>query len=347
MKSLVFHLALLLVGAALSYGAQRDATDKKKDGEVTVVDGAVLGAIRYANEDGTLTITRDERAPKEQASAYVVTLVRLVVDETAPKAAPAPPPAAADAGVEGDGGASAPEPPKVERTFTFPPSKSLTRAIEKLFPLIARRSLDDVPADRLAAMGLDAPKASISVTVDGKEHTFDVGARTYGGQARYLRDRATGRVHLLDGTTISGLEGTEAKLSERKVISDTTDDIVKIVLAEGPTERAFVHVEREQAAKRYFAAVGAESERVDAVDGALDALKKLRATRYLDDTARAGREPVITFAIERADAPPEKGVLFAPVDGKALVAIGRWTIEVGEAPAKDVVDDVRAALQTP
>jgi len=334
MKSLVVHTVALVVGAALAWSVADDGKKKggADDAEVVVVSGAALTRATLMTPGGTAVV---EPQPKESGRLPAVRLTRQVVDE---KLAPQ----AKESEAPGDAGVDEVELPMVERTFVFPGGSTVTRALEGLLPLKARRVLTDVAPDRLPAMGLAEPKSALTLVVDGKEHTFDVGEKTYGNTARYLRKRGESDVLLVENSALAGLEGTETKLSERRLVTVAPEKILTATIARDGKERAFTHQEREQAAKRFFAPRETPDEKSDEADAVVSTLRKLRAREYLEE--RPTEAPVVTLRLEREGGAPIVVALFPTVDGSALLQVDEWTARITEAQAKDLDDDTRAAL---
>jgi hypothetical protein len=333
MKMLSIHAVLLLVAAFLAWSvAEKDPT-AKEDTEKVVLEGKRLVKATLVTPGGTAVV---ETREGDATALPSVRLTRKVVDESIAPRMPTPAPATDDAGVAEE------ELPMIDKTFTFPGGSTVTRALEGLFPLKARRVLADVPSERLAPMGLESPKSTLTLVVDGTEHVYDVGEKTYGNTARYLRKRGEQSVLLVDNNAISGLEGTETKLSERRLVTEALENITGLSLAVDGRERSFVQQEREQANKRFFAPKDALEEKSDEAEAVVGSLRKLRSREYVD--APPAEAPLLSVRLERAEGAPIDVAMWPIVDGVAFVRAGAWTAKVTEGQAKDLVDDVRAAV---
>lgn len=334
MKTLIVHTVALAVGAALAWSVAGD--EKKKgasdDQEVVIVDGKALARATLTTPGGTAVV---EPRAKDSGRLPAVRLTREVVDETVAKK-PSEDAQKADAGVDDVAL------PMVERTFVFPGGSTVTRALEGLLPLKARRVLSDVGADRLPAMGLAEPKSTLTLVVDGKEHVFDVGEKTYGNTARYVRRRGESDVLLIDNNALSGIEGTETKLSERRLVTVAPEKILTVAIARDGKERVFAHQERDQANKRFFAPRETPDEKSDEADAVVSTLRKLRAREYVEE--RPSEPPVVQLRVEREGGAPVAIALWGVVDGTAFVQVDEWTARITESQAKDLDDDTRAAL---
>jgi hypothetical protein len=334
MRSLIAHGFLLVFAVVLAWSvAERDPSPKDA-AETVVLEGKRLVRASLVTPAGTVAVEPHER---DATALPTVHLTRMVVDETVAPRPSAPVDASNDAGAPDE------ELPMISKTFRFPGGSTVTRAIEGLFPLKARRVLTDVPTERLVAMGLDSPKSTLTLVVDAVEHVYDVGEKTYGNTARYLKKRGESRVFLVDNNAISGLEGTETKLSERRLVTEALENVTLLSLKVDDRERAFTHQEREQAKKRYFAPVGTADEKSDEAEAVIGTLRKLRAREFID--AAPNDAPVVTARLERIEGPPIEIAMWAIVDGSAQVRVGDWFAKVAEAQVKDLLDDVRAAVR--
>lgn len=345
-KALVAHVALLVLGLTCAAWMWRAPTTSAGEGKVTLLDHALADVerIELRGADSVVELTS---YPDGEDLAWAVKLVRSVAE----RPAPGPRDDVADAGVAGaaDGGAEpaagGPEAKKEPKTFVFPAGSSVVRSVEKLAPFIVDRSLSDVPQERLATMGLDDPKEELVIVARGKTWRYQVGGKTYGGRGYYLRGE-DGVVHLAPGDALRGLEGTETKLAERRLVTLPLEDIAAASFERKGRKGRFVHTDRDQPKKRFFALEGSPEEKNDEASGAVGALRRMRSTRYLvPEEASPGDRPLaLAFVLERADGGRVEGRIYEPQGGQALVVVDRWTAEVSEGQAKAVLDDVDAAL---
>jgi hypothetical protein len=336
--ALIVHLVALALGLALAFSALKAPDDKKADSEEqTLLDGTLedLERVSYSSQDGDVTLTPVDDGGER---SWAVELVREVADK------PTAGEPQADAGVAGDGGTLEAE--KKPRRFRFPAGRPVTRMLDKLAPFVVKRTIDDVPAERLASMGFGGDDVgTLEVTVKGRSLSFMVGGQTYGGSQRYLKDKE-GRIHLAPGAIFRGLEGTETRLSERRIVPLDVDEITQVLVAVGDKSRVFVHQDREQPKKRYFAAEEAPEEKSDEASAVVTDLRRLRARAWLlpEEIDLDGRELLASFTVRRHEAGELSGKVFSAKDGTALVQVGNWSAHVTEGMAKGLVDDINAAL---
>jgi hypothetical protein len=355
-RGLIAQAGLLIVGAALAWWAWSfDEDSSSKQGVVLAqLEPADVEEISLTAPKTALTVTplkegddvswkaSLEHEPKPDKKAA------KTKSPHGPSQDAGPPPK--DAGPRGDGGptsdaGAAPVELAAKRiTSRFPGGRQLVRSLDKLTPLVARRSLGVVPADQLTRMGLDAPERTLVVKAKGKTWTFDIGEGTYGDQARYAKLRGSDEVVLLESAAVRGLEGSVQRLMEARVVSVGLDEMTGLnVESEGRTA-VFDHMEREQPKKRRFVVKGQADEKSDEAQGLVATLRGLRAREYVTDEAVAGAKRVARFKIDRHEKPALTVELYEAPDDSYLLRAGPWVGVVPASRGKNLVDDVSAAL---
>jgi hypothetical protein len=345
-RGLIGHAALLLVSAALAWWAwTAEETSSSQEGVLlAALEEADLEEVSFRSPKGELTVLPHKEGDE------VSWRVTLVHDEEAdkPKKDDKAHKKVTDAGpADGgsDAGAPEPEPAPKRVTSRFPGGRQLTRSLDKLTPLRARRSLGKVGDDQLERMGLDQPERLLVVKAKGKTWTFDVGESTYGDQARYALLRDKGEVVLLESAAVRGLEGRVTRLMEARVVTAALDEITAFTVESGGRSAAFIHVEREQPKKRHFTSKADPDVKSDEAQGLIATLRGLRARKYVDERALAAATPVARFKIDRHEKPPLSVALYEQPDGDDyLLHAGPWVGEVPASRGKNLVDDVTAAL---
>lgn len=343
----IAHAALLLVGALLSYLAWNRPDDGGDDEELVLaeLEEKDLEQVTLTWPEGELTVT-----PLGEAEQRTWAATLSYEKDEKPDEKDADEKGADEKGDDeqvADAGpvVEAKEPTKVRVTERFPGGRSVERAMKALAPLRARRSLGQVAADRLDAMGLDSPERKLVVRAKGKAWTFVVGEATYGDQARYAKLEGRDEVLLLDSAAVRGLEGTPSRLMEPRIVTLESEEIAAMTLTSGERRATFTHVDRDQPKKRHFVLEGAPEQRSEEAAGLLSTLRGLRVTKYVDKAALAGASPRATITLARAEGDPV-AVTIHEVSGGSdfIVEAGSWIAEVPAARAKNLLDDVTAAL---
>ena len=103
----------------------------------------------------------------------------------------------------------------VERKqLAFKGNASADKLLAALAPFRAKRKLGSEVADP-AELGLDEPAATLTVVTGSGEHTYELGQTVFGGDSRYLRDRASGEVYLVDARVLRPLMSAQTSLMDR------------------------------------------------------------------------------------------------------------------------------------
>ncbi len=343
-SQVIAHFALLLLGAALSYLAWNRPDDGAGERGVVLaqLEEADIEEVHLRWPEGELSVT-PLRSGEE--TTWVASLSYDEVQKPAKEAKKDDGARAADAGPSVDEGAPA-EPEKVRKSARFPGGRSVGRALETLAPLSARRSLGPVEPDRLEAMGLVQPERRLVVKAKGgKSWTFDVGAATYGDQARYARLSGRDDVLLLDSAAVRGLEGSPVRLMEARLVTLESEQIEGMDLRAGDRQAAFRHVDRDQPKKRHFVRADAPEQRSEEASGLLSTLRGLRVSKYVDKGALAGANARAAVTLRRIGAEPLRVTLYEVSEGSDfLVEAGPWIAEVPASRGKNLLDDIIAAL---
>lgn len=353
-SQLITHAALLVVGALLAYLAWNRPSDDGKEKAVVLAELTQedLEEVRLTWPEGEMTVV--PRRDGEQ-TVWVSTLSydekqkpSADDEKKATKGEETDPPAtedanASDAGPDHDAVVEAPKTVRV--TSSFPGGRSVARALETLAPLSARRSLGQVPADRLEAMGLASPERTLVVKAKGgKTWTFQIGVATYGDQGRYAKLEGRDEVLLLDAAAVRGLEGTPIRLMEARVVTLESEDISAMSVRAGDRQATFTHVDRDQPKKRHFVNKDTPEQRSEEAAGLLSTLRSLRATKYVDKRALEGASLRASITLQREGEPFVVTLHETSGGSDFLLQAGPWLAEVPASRGKNLLDDVTASL---
>ncbi len=196
-----------------------------------------------------------------------------------------PKPAGPEAGAEPT--PPVPETPeKVETTSVFKVGEAGDKLIESLSPLLAIRKLEAVEPDKLATIGMDAPKEFIEITRKGRTTKLELGGEAYGSRDRYARDATTGELYLVDDETIRPLKYARTRLPDRTLTSLTPEKIAKATIADaGGKKLELVQENAVDTAKARWVRAG-QTEGSAQLKTWMDQALKLKGTAYAgpDDT---------------------------------------------------------------
>lgn len=344
----IAHAALLLVGALLSYLAwnRPEGGGAEKAVVLAALEKKDLEELRFSWPEGELAL-RPLGKGDDLSWAVTLTYEKEQKDDAAQGGADdeAQENAQGEAQDAGPDAVAEEAPKKVRVTESFPGGRSVERAVDGLTPLRARRSLGKIAADRLEAMGLDKPERTLSVKAKGKTWTFRIGDATYGDQGRYAQLEGSDEVLLLEGAAVRGLEGSPVRLMESRLVILESEAITAMTLTSGERRASFRHVEREQPKKRHFVHEDAPEQRSEEAAGLLSTLRGLRATKFVDESALSGATLRATVTLARAKGDPLTVTLYEVAGGSDfLVQAGPWIADVPAARARNLLDDISAAL---
>lgn len=343
----IAHAALLVVGALLSYLAwnREEGLGEEKAVVLAALEKKDIEEVRYIWPEGDVVITP---LGKGDDLSWVATLTYVPETKEDAKGAPKEDESESEDALN-DAGPSrettADEAPKARVTERFPGGRSVERAMESFAPLSARRNLGKVAPERLSAMGLESPERTLVVKAKGKTWTFRVGDGTYGDQGRYAKLDGSDDVLLLDASAVRGLEGSPVRLMETRLVTLESEAVTAMSLTSGERKATFRHVEREQPKKRHFVHEDAPERRSEEASGLLSTVRGLRASKFVEKSALVGATPRATVTLARASGEPLVVTVYEAQDrSEHLVQAGPWLAEVPAARARNLLDDITAAL---
>ena len=345
-RTLTAH-ALFALAAVLAAWWLAHRVEEKKGGPTSVVlldaKKGEVKSIAYQWPKGSSTVTPSGSGDARRATVEVS---RTVDPKKTPPKKDDKKAAGADGGVADAGAAGTPEPePQPTREEArFPGAKAVLTSVESLEPLKTRRSLGEVDAGRLKEMGLESPERTLTITTaSGQKLVLEIGESSYGGQGRYARKQGDRVVHLIESSLVTGLEGGVDTLMEKRILLPEAEKVLGFEVRHGDKGAAFVHVERSQSAKRYFAAKddpGTKSEEAGAV---MKTLRDMRATKLA--TKNQAGSAVATVVIDVEGSGGNALELVERVDASGyLVKSGDWLFEISETHGKELLEDLGALL---
>ncbi len=242
------------------------------------------------------------------------------------------------------------------------------KLVDSLTPLMAVRSLDDVPADKIESFGLTAPDTSLTVTSGGKDRALQLGGETYGTKNRYVKEAASGHVYVVDDEVFKAFKFAATRLPERGLTDRKPEDIVSATLGQGADSVTWTHKNKDDKAAAEWDREGAPPPpAAPLADGTpapaptakdvtfanwMDTALKLKSTAYVQDGDEPTTlEPAFDLTL-RADGKPDETihVLHNGDDWYARGEFTRGLVKLSRGPAEDAngdVDDILAGKTPP
>jgi hypothetical protein len=211
--------------------------------------------------------------------------------------------AATDDGLDAraDESAAAPaEPETIEEVEEFKAGAFGDKLFEALAPLRAKRELEETDTEELEQFGLVEPEGVLTVERKDKDpRVFELGASVYGGGSRYMRDRQSGAVYLIEAQAFKPLKRGGRALQDRRLRPGKTEDVVAVKIAgEAGTVELEQH-NRDDRDKAFWAFRGQQAPN-DTAKNWLDKVFRMRSRGFVQDDEQPARL-VSSFRIDITD----------------------------------------------
>lgn len=353
MRPAIIYGALLLL-SLLAAWVQWTSDPVVDSGDQVVLlagDLDTLERIEWKGEDGNTVLTR-----KSDEHGDYLWIDALSIETRKIKPPPTPK-------VEGEGEPAAEDAPpsdpavdpivneeKIERTSAFKGSEKGDEVLAAFSPLMALRKLDASDPAKLAEIGLDAPKGTITVVRRGKSTVLSVGGEAYGTKHRYLRNDETGEVFLVEENRVKDLQHARTRLADRSLWSLATPAIGSVVLTVGEKSLELSQKNPDDEAKTFWARAGMDSRDEEATAW-MDKLLKLRGVSYVDPSADdAPKELAPRLTVELRPAGKGKSEILEVLEDSATGEFygrsphTRGLLKMLKAPTRGAVEDVGPLL---
>lgn len=322
--------ALLVALLGLSWAEWTKEPEADVGDKVVVSQGQAdeIESIKFSSEKDELVF---ERKSDAKGAYYWVTHTRWEkaagpAEPPTPEAAPEATPEATAEATPADAAATpaatpaeAPkaEEPRVAKTQIFKSGDAGQKLVESLSPMLALRKLDGVSPEKLATIGLDAPKEKLEITRKGRTRSFELGGEAYGSKDRYARDVESGEIYLIDDETIRPLKYATTRLPDRTLLSVERKDIATATIAAGTATLDVASKNTDDEAKATWVKASAPDEANDQLKTWMDKALQLKGTSYAkpDDTPQ-NLEPRFQLTLQNTKGERETlEVLQAGADG--------------------------------
>ena len=343
-RSVTLYGVLLVVLLGLSWEQWTSPPEPDRGDKIELIGGTVddVEKIVWKGEKDEATIERKTDA----AGAYLWVTYTKWEEAKKPEPAPAPADPAAPTDPAADP-AAAPTPPAAEpetvaKTQIFKAGDAGDKLVESLSPLLALRELTDVPADKLATLGLDAPKEHLEITRKGRTRTLDVGGEAYGSKDRYVKDTESGKIYLLDDETLRPLKYARTRLPDRAIFALPREKIATAVVSSGVGSLEIAQKNPDDKEKATWVKASEPDAAAEQVKTWMDKALQLKSTSYVGaDEMPADLTSSFRLTLRGADGKTETlEVLSAGGDWYARSEHTRGLVKLLKGPTSALAEDV-------
>lgn len=260
-----------------------------------------------------------------------------------------------DGGTPADGGSAGgdgeePAPMSTETNVSsYRASSEFGRALERLLPLVAERTLGRLEADKLEEFGLADAERTLTVESRGQSVSFAVGDASYGGATTYVRQLPGGPVYLISSSLLRSIDIRPPRFMERGLIGAKRQAIEAIQVATLTSERELIR--KGEGRQATWVAADSPDTANALFANWVNNLLRLGAEEYLGDedvppmnnqatvTFRKGDETLDVLELAAAKAEEDKKDYYA-----RSKHTGTW-VRVRRTQAENVVSDIGTILQ--
>jgi len=311
-RSVAVYGSLLVALMGASWLEWTSEPEVELDGQVVLLQGAEDGLekIVWHTKDKDKAVV--ERRTDAYGSYLWVTYTKWTEDQPITPMDPDVPAddAPAEEVDEGEAAEGDPDTPKTytEETQVFKAGEAGAELLASLSPMLAIRKLETVDEAKLETIGLTDPQDSLEITRKGRTTVLELGGEVYGTRDRYVREKGSGAIFLVDDEVLRPLKYARTRLPDRELWDFERKDITQVSLADGSGVSAdFQQRNASDEAKAFWVAAGAaeNAEKDTQLDTWMDKALKMRGTRYADPADLPdGLEVVFTLSIETSGRDP-------------------------------------------
>lgn len=239
----------------------------------------------------------------------------------------------------------------VETVKVFKAGEAGDKLLDSLSPMYAIRKLDsvDIPPEKLATTGLDAPKEFLELTRKGRTTRLEIGGEVYGTRNRYVRNPASGEIFLVDNEVIRPLKYARTRLPDRTLWSFERKDAAGAVVADAAghtVEADQKNIDDQTQAKWVRAAAPEETD--EQLETWMDKALKLKGSSYADPK-EPPQDLQPRFKLTLRNAKGKLETLEVLQEGEAGDWWGRsehtrGLVKLLKGPTSELADDVEAVV---
>ena len=182
-----------------------------------------------------------------------------------------------------DGEEAPPEEPPTIKVTRFKTGSAEDKLVEAFSPLMAVRSLDTADAAKVESFGLTNPEITVAVTTaDGQVHELELGGETYGTRDRYAREKASGKMYVIDDEAFKPLKFAATRLPERALLGPKVEEIDSVTLGKGGSTGEWTQKNKDDRSAAYWES-GRSASKDESFANWLDKALKLKSQSYVQD----------------------------------------------------------------
>jgi hypothetical protein len=171
---------------------------------------------------------------------------------------------------------------KETRVTRYRASPEFKKALERLLPLRALRSIESVDEQALETFGLTEPTGRLTFRARDQSVTYLVGKKTYGRASVYIRSDKGGPVHLVSAGLVTTVDFRPPRYKELRYLGLTSKQVERVVLTcPGLGSRTFVHRSRLEPGGGFWATEETPEQENSLVGNWMGKLFRLSLVEYL------------------------------------------------------------------
>jgi hypothetical protein len=190
-----------------------------------------------------------------------------------------------------------------EKRLAFMAGAAGDKLMASLAPLMAKRMIE-VSSDKVEAFGLDEPTAVLTIRRSGKpDRVLEIGGEAYGIKDRYVRDRDSGKIYLVESQAFKPLQYAKSRLPERNLMPTDKNDVVQVVVQDTTSGESVTleHKNRDDRDAEFWATAGS-SEANDVAEAWLAKVFRLRSAGFVQtEDLPTGLEAAFVMTVTGAD----------------------------------------------
>jgi len=281
MKAVLVHGLLALFGLIAAYQTwTRGEEDELPPGEVTAVecDTAAFVSLSLQSKNKKVVVEPKKSAKSE---SYWFT-----IETSKPKKAASGEQAESK---QNDSEKKSEKDKRVEQE-RFLANDGFSDLLKWLVPLRAIRGFGKNSRELDKEFESKEEQSALTLTCGAEKHSFQVGSRTYGTGARYVRNKATNEIFLLPGDVIRDLQSAKYKFMQRQLHGFKINEIDKARVEAQAKTRTLVQRDRQDPKSAVWVDAAQPDRRNELYGNWFSQVAKLSASKYLTTGEQPGSD---------------------------------------------------------